>query len=68
MAEDVPEGIIPVVSSDGNRRVIWIEDWKDGLVKKWEITDFSFDGGLSAWCMRVLPEPQRTRWAKMFKF
>jgi hypothetical protein len=68
MAEDVPEGMIPVVSSDGNRRVIWIEDWKDGLVKKWEITDFSFDGGLSAWCMRVLPEPQRTRWAKMFKF
>jgi hypothetical protein len=66
-AERVPEGMIPVVSSDGDRHDIWIEDWKDGLAKKWETADFTFDGGLSAWCMRVLPEPQRTRWAKMFK-
>ncbi|KAJ5937944.1 Tetratricopeptide-like helical [Penicillium verhagenii] len=66
-AERVPEGMIPVLSPNGDRRAIWIEDWKDGLAKKWETADFTFDGGLSAWCMRVLPEPQRTRWAKMFK-
>ncbi|KAJ5390081.1 Tetratricopeptide-like helical [Penicillium cataractarum] len=66
-AERVPEGMVPAVSSDGDMNAIWIEDWKDGLVEKWETTDFTFDGGLSAWCMRVLPEPQRTRWAKMFK-
>jgi tetratricopeptide (TPR) repeat protein len=65
--ECVPEGMVPVVSSDSHRREIWIEDWKDGLAKKWETTDFTFDGGFSAWCMRVLPEPRRTRWAKMFK-
>lgn len=66
-AERVPEGMVPVVSSDGHRKAIWIEDWKDGLAKKWETADFKFDGGLSAWCMRVLPEPQRTRWVKMFE-
>jgi tetratricopeptide (TPR) repeat protein len=66
-AERVPDGMVPVVSSDGDTNAIWIEDWKDGLAEKWETADFTFDGGLSAWCMRVLPEPQRTRWAKMFK-
>ncbi|KAJ5896806.1 Tetratricopeptide-like helical [Penicillium subrubescens] len=66
-AERVPDGMVPVVSSDGDRNAIWIEDWKDGLAKKWETADFTFDGGLSAWCIRVLPEPQRTRWATMFK-
>ncbi|KAF3392653.1 hypothetical protein F1880_008648 [Penicillium rolfsii] len=65
-AERVPEGMVPVVSSDGSRNAIWIEDWKDELAKKWETTDFTFDGGFSAWCMRVLPEPQRLRWAQMF--
>lgn len=66
-SERVPEGMVPVVSSDGDRHAIWIEDWKDRLTEKWETAGFAFDGGLSAWCMRILPEPQRTRWAKMFK-
>lgn len=67
VSERVPEGMVPVVSSDGDRHAIWVEDWKDRLAEKWETAGFAFDGGLSAWCMRVLPEPQRTRWAKMFK-
>ncbi|KAJ5112524.1 Tetratricopeptide-like helical [Penicillium argentinense] len=67
LSERVPEGMVPVVSSDGDRYATWIEDWKDRLAEKWETAGFAFDGGLSGWCMRVLPEPQRTRWAKMFK-
>lgn len=66
-AERVPEGMVPFVSSDGESNAIWIEDWKDRLVKKWYTADFTFERGLSAWCMSVLPEPQRARWAKMFK-
>ncbi|OBT88509.1 hypothetical protein VE02_03445 [Pseudogymnoascus sp. 03VT05] len=40
----------------------------DDLVpeEEWETADFEFEGGLSAWCSRVLPEPQRTRWATFF--
>ncbi|OBT48196.1 hypothetical protein VE00_01084 [Pseudogymnoascus sp. WSF 3629] len=42
------------------------EEWKDRLAEEWETADFEFEGGLSAWCSRVLPEPQRTRWATFF--
>jgi hypothetical protein len=54
-------------SLDGKRRTAWIEEWKDQLSEKWETADFAFEGGLSAWCMRVLPEPQRSRWATFFR-
>ncbi|KAL4863511.1 hypothetical protein BDV12DRAFT_189645 [Aspergillus spectabilis] len=64
--ERVPEGMVPLVSSSGERNVIWIEEWKERLAKKWETDDFVFKGGLSAWCMRVLPEPQRSRWTSLF--
>jgi tetratricopeptide (TPR) repeat protein len=64
--ERVPEGMVPA-SSYGDENAIWIEDWKDRLVKKWNTEDLTFEGGLSGWCMSVLPEPQATRWAKMFK-
>ncbi|PKX92831.1 NACHT domain protein [Aspergillus novofumigatus IBT 16806] len=57
--ERVPEGMM--------RRTAWIEEWKDQLSEKWETADFAFEGGLSAWCMRVLPEPQRSRWATFFR-
>ncbi|GIC90947.1 NACHT domain protein [Aspergillus udagawae] len=66
-SERVPEGMMMLESSDGKRQTIWIEEWKDKLSEKWETEDFAFEGGLSAWCMRVLPEPQRTRWATFFK-
>ncbi|OQE07976.1 hypothetical protein PENVUL_c011G07255 [Penicillium vulpinum] len=66
-SERVPEGMVPLISSDGKQQIIWIEDWKDRLAKKWETADFTFTDGLSAWCMRVLPEPQRARWALFFQ-
>ncbi|CAI7642866.1 unnamed protein product [Penicillium pancosmium] len=65
--ERVPEGMVAFFTSGGESNAIWIEDWKDRLVKKWETADFTFDGGLSAWCMSILPEPQKARWARMFK-
>jgi hypothetical protein len=46
MTERVPEGMIPIVSSDGHTQAVWIEDWKARLVKKWETADFTFEGGL----------------------
>ncbi|KAL2848384.1 hypothetical protein BJY01DRAFT_246398 [Aspergillus pseudoustus] len=63
----VEEGKVPTVSTEGERKVIWVEEWKDSLADKWETKDFEFEGGLSAWCRRVLPEPQRTRWAAFFE-
>jgi hypothetical protein len=65
--ERVPEGMMVLDSLDGKRRTAWIEEWKDQLSEKWETADFAFEGGLSAWCMRVLPEPQRSRWARFFQ-
>ncbi|KFY77270.1 hypothetical protein V498_09386 [Pseudogymnoascus sp. VKM F-4517 (FW-2822)] len=64
--EHVPKGMVPIVSTTGERQEIWIEEWKDRLAEEWETADFEFEGGLSAWCSRVLPEPQRTRWATFF--
>ncbi|KAJ5213230.1 hypothetical protein N7449_000399 [Penicillium cf. viridicatum] len=63
----LPKGMVPLVSPDGEKQIIWIEEWKDRLAEKWETAEFAFAGGLSAWCMRVLPEPQRTRWATFFQ-
>lgn len=65
--EHVPKGMVPLVSATGERQEIWIEEWKDRLAKEWETDDFEFEGGLSAWCSRVLPESQRSRWATFFK-
>ncbi|KFX91628.1 hypothetical protein O988_07654 [Pseudogymnoascus sp. VKM F-3808] len=64
--EHVPKGMVPLVSATGERQEIWIEEWKDRLAKEWETDGFEFEGGLSAWCSRVLPEPQKTRWATFF--
>lgn len=64
--EHVPTGMVPLVSTTGERQEIWVEEWKDRLAEEWETADFEFEGGLSAWCSRVLPEPQRTRWATFF--
>jgi hypothetical protein len=65
-SELVGDGMVPLVSAEGNRQVIWVEEWKDSLAEKWETESFEYEGGLSAWCMRILPEPQRTRWAAFF--
>ncbi|KFY17683.1 hypothetical protein V492_00491 [Pseudogymnoascus sp. VKM F-4246] len=65
--ELVPIGMAPLVSSTGERKEIWVEEWKDRLAEEWETDGFEFEGGLSAWCLRMLPEPQRTRWATFFK-
>ncbi|KFY87295.1 hypothetical protein V500_07098 [Pseudogymnoascus sp. VKM F-4518 (FW-2643)] len=64
--EHVPTNMVPLVSTTGETQEIWIEEWKDRLEEEWETADFEFEGGLSAWCSRVLPEPQRTRWATFF--
>jgi hypothetical protein len=60
-------GMVPVVSAEGEKKVIWVEEWKNRLAERWKTNDFEFKGGFSAWCMRVLPEPQRTRWAAFFQ-
>jgi hypothetical protein len=44
-----------------------VGEWRDRLEQKWETKNFEFEGGLSAWCMQVLPEVQRARWATFFK-
>lgn len=64
--ERVPEGMTVLDGLDGTKRTAWIEEWKHQLSEKWETADFAFAGGLSAWCMRILPEPQRSRWARLF--
>jgi tetratricopeptide (TPR) repeat protein len=66
-SECLPEGMMALESSDGKRQTIWIEEWKNKLSEKWGTEDFAFEGGLSAWCMRVLPEPQRSRWTTFFR-
>ncbi|KAJ5655135.1 hypothetical protein N7507_007085 [Penicillium longicatenatum] len=66
-SECVPKGMMALESSDGKRQTIWIEEWQNKLAEKWGTEDFAFKGGLSAWCMRVLPEPQRSRWATFFR-
>ncbi|RDL30658.1 Tetratricopeptide-like helical [Venustampulla echinocandica] len=65
--ERVPKGMVPLVDSDGEKRTIWVEEWKDKLAEKWETADSAYEGTLSAWCMRVLPEPQKARWATLFQ-
>jgi hypothetical protein len=65
--ECVPEDMMVLQSADGNKETIRIEEWKHRLSKKWETADFAFEGGLSSWCMTVLPEPQRSRWATLFQ-
>ncbi|KOS37676.1 hypothetical protein ACN38_g11524 [Penicillium nordicum] len=67
LSERVPKGMVPLISPYGEVQIIWIEEWKDRLAEEWETADFALTGGLSAWCMRVLPEPQRTRWATLFQ-
>jgi hypothetical protein len=67
-SERVPEGMVPLVSATGEKQVIWVEEWKDRLAEKWKSAEVAFpDGGFVAWCMHVLPEPQKTRWATVFK-
>lgn len=63
----VDEGMVPLVSRNGARQAIWVKEWKDKLAEKWRTKDFEYEGGYAAWCMRVLPEPQRTRWAGFFQ-
>lgn len=53
--------------SNGQMQAIRVEEWKDRLEDKWGTKNFEFEGGLSAWCMQVLPEVQRMRWAALFK-
>ncbi|RAO68317.1 uncharacterized protein BHQ10_004329 [Talaromyces amestolkiae] len=65
--ECVPEGLMVLQSPDGEKQTINIGEWKEKLSEKWETADFVFEGGLSSWCMQVLPEPQRSRWATFFK-
>lgn len=67
----VPKGMVPLVGSDGKEHVVWIDEWKEKLAEKWlgagaEPLDL-YDGGLSTWCMQVLPEAQKDRWGKFFK-
>ncbi|OJJ60340.1 hypothetical protein ASPSYDRAFT_148309 [Aspergillus sydowii CBS 593.65] len=66
-SECVPEGMMVLEGSNGKRQTIRIDDWKDKLSEKWRTADPAFEGGLSAWCMRALPEPQRSRWATFFR-
>ena len=66
-SERVPKGMVPLDSSDGEKRIIWVEEWKERLAEKWNTADFMFEGGLSAWYMRILPEPQRALWATFFQ-
>lgn len=65
--ELVPEGMMVLQSADGKRQTIKVKEWLGKLSEKWGTADFEFEGGLSSWCMKVLPEPQRSRWATFFK-
>lgn len=65
--ECVPRDMMVLQSPDGEKRTIKIGEWKEKLSEKWETANFVFEGGLSSWCMQVLPEPQRSRWATFFK-
>lgn len=67
-SERVPEGMVPLISAAGEKQVIWVEEWKDRLAEKWKSEEIAFpEGGFLAWCKHVLPEPQKTRWATVFK-
>lgn len=66
-SERVPEGKVPVVGSDGERQVIWVEEWKDALAEKWKTAEFTFEGGLSGWVLGVLPEELREKWLLFFR-
>jgi hypothetical protein len=67
-SERVPEGMVPLIPAAGEKQVIWVEEWKDRLAEKWKTTELTFPkGGFLAWCMHVLPEPQKTRWATLFQ-
>jgi tetratricopeptide (TPR) repeat protein len=70
-AERVPQGMVPLVDANGQKRVVWVDEWKERLSKKWKCTKtdmtYSFDSGISKWCMQALPEAQRERWASFFK-
>ncbi|KAI9375585.1 hypothetical protein BJX61DRAFT_539736 [Aspergillus egyptiacus] len=65
-SERVPEGMVPIVSN-GERRTIWVEEWKDMLAEKWQAADWEFEGGLSAWVLRLLPEELKDRWRTFFQ-
>lgn len=67
--ECLERSMVPLTStsSDGQIQTMWLEEWKDRLEEKWKTKGFEFEGGLSAWCMQVLPEVQRERWATFFK-
>lgn len=69
--ERVPQGMVPLIDANGQKRVVWVDEWKERLSKKWKCTKTdmtdSFDGGLSKWCMQALPEAQRVRWASFFE-
>jgi tetratricopeptide (TPR) repeat protein len=64
-SEFVPDRMIVLERSDG-KQTITIKEWMDKLSEKWGTQSPTFEGGLSAWCMRVLPETQRARWATFF--
>lgn len=67
-SEHVPEGMVPLVSATGEKQVVWVEEWKDSLADKWRTADVAFpEDSFLAWCMHVLPEPQKKRWATVFK-
>ncbi|KAL4886719.1 hypothetical protein BJY04DRAFT_213475 [Aspergillus karnatakaensis] len=68
-SEMVDEGKVPLISAEGERQVIWVEEWKDRLAEKWKTRELELEheGGFWAWGIRVLPEPQRTRWAAFFQ-
>ncbi|KAJ6134390.1 hypothetical protein N7523_000712 [Penicillium sp. IBT 18751x] len=70
-AGSVPKGMVPLIGTDGKRQVVWIDEWKEKLAEKWVGAgkeQLNLDvGGLSAWCLQVLPEVQRDRWGQFFK-
>ncbi|EED19636.1 hypothetical protein TSTA_029140 [Talaromyces stipitatus ATCC 10500] len=67
-SECAEEGMIRLTSIDSDEvKILWVEEWKDRLAEKWGTKEFEFEGGLSSWCMQVLPEVQRERWATFFK-
>ncbi|KAJ5459063.1 hypothetical protein N7530_011007 [Penicillium desertorum] len=68
-SERLEHGTIPLSSTrpDGQMQTMRVEEWRDRLEQKWETKNFEFEGGLSAWCMQVLPGVQRERWATFFK-
>lgn len=67
----MPKGMVPLADADGKRQVVWIDEWKEKLAKKWvgtgtESLNFD-DGSLPTWCIQVLPSAQQDRWKKFFR-